>query len=80
MPKLDAYQIKRHHLIVEPSMSGNDFSVHIHPRWSNQHHGIKIKNSEELRELYEFFGSILLDHDYEMEQKLLKQQIHGRPF
>ena len=80
MSKLDAYQIKRHHLIIEPSMSGNDFSVHIHSRWSNQHHGIKIKNSEELRELYEFFGSILLDHDYEMEQKLLKQQIHGRPF
>ena len=78
MPKLDAYQIKRHHLIIEPSMSGNDFSVHIHPRWSNQHHGIKIKNSEELRELYELFGSILLDHDHEMEQKLMN--IGKEPF
>ena len=80
MPKLDAYQIKRHHLIVEPSMSGNDFSVHIHPRLSNQHHGIKIKNSEELRELYELFGSILLDHDHEMEEKLLKLVIGKEPF
>ena len=78
MPKLDAYQISRHHLIVEPSISGNDFSVYIHPSWSNQHHGINIKNSEELRELYELFGSILLDHDHEMEQKLMN--IGKEPF
>ena len=80
MPKLDAYQVKQHFVLVEPRDSGNDFSVHIHPRWSNQHHGIKINEAEELRELYELFGSILLNHDHEMEEKLLKPVIGKEPF
>ena len=80
MPELDTYQVKQHFVLVEPRDLGNDFSVHIHPRWSNQHHGIKIKSSEELRELYELFGSILLNHDHEMEEKLLKPVIGKEPF
>ena len=76
--KLDAYTVKQHFVLVEPRESGNDFSVHIHPRWSNQHHGIKINEVEELRELYELFGSILLNHDHEMEQKLM--DIGKEPF
>jgi hypothetical protein len=33
-----------------------------------------------LRELYELLGSILLDYDHEMEQKLLKPVIGKEPF
>ena len=80
MPKLDTYQVKQHFVLVEPRDLGNDFSVHIHPRWSNQHHGIKINEAEELRELYELFGSILFNYDHEMEQKLLKPVIGKEPF
>lgn len=70
--KLDVHKVKRYFVIVEPRESGNNFSVYINPRWSNQHHGIRFKSSDELRELYELLGSILLNHDHEMEQKLLK--------
>ena len=78
MSKLDAYEVKRHFVLVAPSALGTDFSMYIHAKWNDQHHGVKIKNSEELRELYELFGSILLDHDHEMEQKLMN--IGKEPF
>ena len=80
MAKLDAYQVKRLNLIVEPSMSGNDFSIHLHPRNRYPISGIKIKSAEELRELYELFGSILFNYDHEMEQKLLKPALGKEPF
>jgi len=80
MSKLDAYEVKRHFVLVQPSMSGADFSLYIHAKWNDQHHGVKIKNSEELRELYELFGSILLDHDHEMEYRLVKPVIGEEPF
>jgi hypothetical protein len=80
MAKLDAYQVKRLNLIVEPSMSGNDFSIHLHPRNRYPISGIKIKSAEELRELYELFGSILFNYDHEMDLKLLKPPLGKEPF
>ena len=80
MPKLDAYEVKRHFVLVAPSALGTDFSMYIHAKWNDQHHGVKIKSAEELRELYELFGSILFNYDHEMEQKLLKPVIGKEPF
>ena len=80
MPKLDAYEVKRHFVLVAPSALGTDFSMYIHAKWNDQHHGVKIKSAEELRELYELFGSILFNYDHEMEQKLLKPALGKEPF
>jgi hypothetical protein len=79
--KLDVYKVKQYFIIIEPRESGNDFSAYMSPRYggNDEHHnGIRLKSSDELRELYELLGSILLDHDYEMEQKLMN--IGKEPF
>jgi hypothetical protein len=80
MAKLDAYEVKRHFVLVQPSMSGADFSLYVHAKWNDQHHGVKIKGAEELRELYELFGSILFNYDHEMDLKLLKPPLGKEPF
>ena len=70
--KLDAYKIKGHFVLVEKSKSGNDIHTYISAKWHDQHHGIRFRVSDDLRELYELLGSILLNHDKEMDQRSLK--------
>ena len=80
MSKLDAYKIKGHFVLVEQSKSGNDIHTYINAKWHDQHHGIRFRFAEDLRELYELLGSILFNYDLEMEQKLLKPVIGKEPF
>ena len=80
MAKLDSYKIDGYFIIVEQSESGNDFTTYINAKWHGDNHGVRLKSSDQLRELYELLGSILFNYDHEMDLKLLKPPLGKEPF